>query len=133
MTDGVVRGWKVGPELMTEKAFSGNPPLSPLFISSLGFLRTISSVGVSGDMGIAETVVRVMPRNWSATAFLGLSDPDEGVGLPLIGDEAGRRAVFMSGTWGGWSRLRFGEGWTADSCVGGIVAETEASDYMEST
>jgi hypothetical protein len=86
--------------------------------SSFGFLRITSSVGVSGDMGIAASAVRVIPRSWSATAFRGLSAPDEGAGLPRGGVDAGRRAraVLSKGTGGAWSRLRFGDG--CARCVG---------------
>jgi len=98
----------------------GDMALSTLMAaSSFGFLRTASSVGVSGDMGMAAMVVRAIPRSWSATAFRGLSGPDEGLwSLRCCGLEAGRRAraVLSSGAGGGWSRLRFGEGWA--SCVG---------------
>lgn len=74
-------------------AFISEPvPLSALIASSFGFLRITSSVGVSGDMGISESAVRVIPRSVSATAFRGLSAPDEGAGLPRGGVDAGRRA-----------------------------------------
>ena len=43
-------------------------------------------------MGIAESAVRVIPRSVSATAFRGLSAPEEGAGLPRGGVDAGRRA-----------------------------------------
>jgi hypothetical protein len=94
--------------------------LSILMASSFGLLRIASSVGVSGDMGMAATGASVIPRSWSATAFLGLSAPDEGAGLPRGGVEAGRRAsvVLSNGTNGGCSRLRLGEGLA--KCVGGI-------------
>jgi hypothetical protein len=71
-------------------------------------------------MGMAATGASVIPRSWSATAFLGLSAPDEGAGLPRGGVEAGRRAsvVLSNGTSGGCSRLRLGEGLA--KCVGGI-------------
>jgi hypothetical protein len=78
-------------------------PLSTLMASSFGFLRITSSVGVSGDMGIAESAARFIPRSWSATAFRGLSAPDEGAGLSRGGADAGRRAraVLSRGTGGG--------------------------------
>lgn len=69
---------------------------------------------------MAAILVKLIPRSWSATAFLGLSLPLS-VGLPVGGVKAGRRAVFRSGTGGGCSRLRFGEGWKADSVVGGML------------
>lgn len=97
-------------------------PLSERAMSSFGFLCATSSVGESGYMGTAVMLVRLMPRSWSATAFLlGLSLPER-VGLPLGGVEAGRRAVLSSGTGGGWLRLRLGDGCTADSDVGGMLA-----------
>lgn len=80
---------------------------------SFGFLRMTSSVGVSGDMGMAAVAMRVIPLSWSATAFLGLSGPVDGAGLSRRGGVwAGRmaKAVLSSGICWGWSRLRFGEG-----------------------
>lgn len=64
----------------------GPATLSTLKASSLGLLRSTSSVGVSGDIGIA---VSVMSRSWSATAFRGLSPPGEGPGLPRAAGGAG--------------------------------------------
>jgi hypothetical protein len=69
--------------------------------SSFGFLRITSSVGVSGDMGIAVREVRDIPRSWSATSFLGLFGREEGPGLRGGGVVAGRSAVFSRGTGGG--------------------------------
>lgn len=89
---------------------SSDSTLSTLISSSFGFLRITSSVGVSGDIGIAEVATSVIPRSWSATAFRGLSAPDEGAGLPRGGVVAGRSAVFSNGIAGVWSRLRFGDG-----------------------
>jgi hypothetical protein len=86
-------------------------------------LCTVSSVGESGFMDIAALLARLMLRSWSATAFLGLSLPLR-VGLPAGGVEAGRRAVFRSGMGGGCSRLRLGEGWKADSVMGGMLRMT---------
>lgn len=95
--------------------------LSSVIGSSFGFFRTTSSVGVSGDMGIGGSAAMVMPRSWSATAFLGLSAP-VGVGLPRGGVDAVRSVVFRCGTnGGGLSRLRLGEGYAVDSWVGGIT------------
>jgi hypothetical protein len=107
-------------------SISGPVPLSTLLASSFGFLRMTSSVGVSGDMGMAAMV---MPCSWFATAFRGLSAPDEGAGLPRGGVAAGRRAkaVLSSGIGGGWSRLRFGEG--CASCIG-ISPVKECQNYM---
>jgi hypothetical protein len=89
---------------------SSKVPLSTRLSSSLGFFRTASSVGVSGDMGIAALAAILMPRIWSATAFRGLSGAEGGGGLPRGGGVAGCRVVFSSGTGGGWSRLRLGDG-----------------------
>ena len=85
-------------------------PLSTLISSSLGFLCDTSSVGVSGDMGIAASGVSVIPRSWSATAFLGLLAPEEGGGLPRGGVDAERKAVLSKGTGGACSRFRLGDG-----------------------
>lgn len=113
----------------------GPATLSTLKASSLGLLRSTSSVGVSGDIGIA---VSVMSRSWSATAFRGLSPPGEGPGLPRaaggagidIGAGAGRsaRAVLSKGIGGGWSRLRLGEG--CARCVG-ISPVDGSQSYMD--
>jgi hypothetical protein len=85
--------------MLRAASVSGPVPLSTLIASSFGFLRVASSVGVSGDMGIAAMV---MPCSWFATAFRGLSAPDEGAGLPRGGVDAGRRArvVFRRGIGG---------------------------------
>jgi hypothetical protein len=107
---------------------SSDVPLSILISSSFGFLRVTSSVGVSGDIGIAEIAVSVIPRSWSATAFRGLSAPEEGAGLPRGGVDAGRRAVFSNGVGGGCSRLRFGDGYA--SWVEGISPDEASSSYM---
>lgn len=108
--------------------FSSNEvTLSTLISSNFGFFRITSSVGVSGDMGIAEIAVNVMPRSWSATAFRGLSPP-EGTELCRGDGDAGRKAVFSSGIGGGWSRLRFGDG--KASWVGGISPEEMLLSYM---
>lgn len=112
----------------------GPATLSTLMASSLGFLRRTSSVGVSGDRGIAASAVSVMSRSWSATAFRGLSPPDEGTGLPragiAIGAAAGRRAraVLSKGMGGGWSRLRLGDG--CARCVG-ISPVSGCQSYMD--
>ena len=93
-------------------------PLSIRRSSHRGFFRTASSVGVSGDIAFAALAAMLMPRSWSATAFRGLSGAEGGGGLPRGGGVAGRRAVFSSGTGGGWSRLRLGDGYA--NWVGGI-------------
>jgi hypothetical protein len=87
-----------------------------------------SSVGVSGDIGMAESAVSVIPRSWSATAFRGLSAPDDGAGLPRGGVDAGRRAVFSNGIGGGCSRLRFGDAYAI--WVGGISPDGASPSYM---
>ena len=106
------------PRVVASFPVVGHTRLSTLVASSFGFLRMASSVGVSGDMGMAVMVARVMPRSWSATAFRGLSGPDEGLWSLRRGVDAGRRAraVLSSGAGGGWSRLRFGDGYA--SCMG---------------
>jgi hypothetical protein len=78
---------------------------------------------------MAEVATRVMPRNWSATSFLGLSAPEESAGLSLGGGvDAGRRAVFSRGIGGGCSRLRFGDGWA--SWVRGMSPDKASVNYM---
>jgi hypothetical protein len=75
--------------------------VSSLVPSSFGFLWIMSSVGESGDIGIADVAVRLILRSWSATAFRGLSGRGEGAGLRDSGVDAGRNVVFSSGTGGG--------------------------------
>jgi hypothetical protein len=78
---------------------------------------------------MAEVATRVMPRNWSATSFLGLSAPEESAGLSLGGGvDAGRRAVFSRGIGAGCSRLRFGDGWA--SWVRGMSPDKASVNYM---
>lgn len=88
-------------EFARAKSSFNDVPLSTRISSSFGFLCTPWSVGVSGDMGIAASEERVIPRSWSATALRGLSAPDAGAGLPRGGVDAGRKAVFSSGVGGG--------------------------------
>ena len=112
-------------EVLFARAVSAvpSPSTSTSMAPSFGFLRITSSVGVSGDMGMAAVAMRVIPLSWSATAFLGLS---AGAGLSRGGVAAGRMAsaVLSSGIcicWGcTWSRLRLGEGDGWASCIGGI-------------
>jgi hypothetical protein len=75
---------------------------------------------VRGGTGIPGFPAIVIPRNWLATAFLGLSGVGD-CGLPLGGVQVSWRMVLSGGTSGRLSRLRLGDGLTADSCVGGMA------------
>lgn len=99
-------------------AVSKDVPLSTRTASSFGFLCVPLSVGVRGDVGMVAVQARFMSRSWAATAVRGLSASLDGGGLLRGGVWAARMAsaVFSSGTGGGWSRLRLGDGWA--SCVG---------------
>lgn len=90
------------------KSFKHVPP-SSRNASSFGFFRTISSVGVRGDMGMGRAAM-LISRSWSVTASLGLPAPEEASGLRGGGVDAMRRVVFRSGMCAGWSRLRLGDG-----------------------
>lgn len=108
-----------GDKISESESVSAGVCVTPSMASSLGFFRIASSVGVGGGIGcgIMGNPAMVMPCSWLATTFLGLS----GSGLAVGGVETVWRLVFNSGTGSAFSRLRFGEGWKAESWVGGIA------------